>query len=327
MIQILNPIYDTSFKFLMSDEKVARILLSALLKRSVTSLSLASQEYADTVGRDRAPGHDYPIYRLDFKATVESQSADGSRREETVLIELQKVWLQTELFRFRKYLGGQYSDPGNVRSDGRTPRHIVAIYLLGHTLPSMREPIAYGYGRSLVDYDGNPITLGVPSDFVDSLTHDIVIVQIPRLPSRPCNAAERLLGVFDQRHCVTSDRCVLTIPDDVDTMSVDERAVVDRLRTGLLDSDMRRKMSVEEEILSELDSRDMKIEQYKAEAERNKAEAERSKAEAEKSKAEAEKSHDALRLAVRGFQRMGLGAEDIARMLNVGADDVRWLMK
>ncbi|MDY4175465.1 MAG: hypothetical protein SOY07_09280, partial [Bacteroidales bacterium] len=47
MVQILNPIYDTSFKYLMSDEKVARILLSALLKRNVTSLALASQEYVD----------------------------------------------------------------------------------------------------------------------------------------------------------------------------------------------------------------------------------------------------------------------------------------
>ena len=328
MIQILNPIYDTSFKFLMSDEKVARILLSALLKRSVTSLSLSSQEYADTVGRDRSPDRDYPIYRLDFKATVEDESpSDGAPRQETVLIELQKVWLQTELFRFRKYLGGQYSDPGNVRSDGRTPRHIVAIYLLGHTLPSMREPIAYGYGRSLVDYDGRPISMGVPSDFVDSLTHDIVIVQIPRLPSRPGNAAERLLGIFDQRHCAPSDRCVLNLPDGVAGMSVDERAVVERLRAGLLDSEMRRKMSVEEEILWELDSRDVKIEHYKAEAERNRAEAEKSKAEAERNKAEAEKSHEALRLAVHGFQRMGMGAEEIARLLNVGSDDVRGLME
>ena len=28
MIEMLNPIYDSSFKFLMSDEKVAKILLS-----------------------------------------------------------------------------------------------------------------------------------------------------------------------------------------------------------------------------------------------------------------------------------------------------------
>ena len=71
----------------------------------------------------------------------------------------------------------------------------------------------------------------------------------------------------------------------------------------------------------------MKIEHYKAEAERNKAEAEKSKAEAERNKAEAEKSHEALRLAVHGFQRMGMGAEEIARLLNVGSDDVERLME
>ncbi|MBQ2321246.1 MAG: hypothetical protein II375_01630, partial [Bacteroidales bacterium] len=75
MIQILNPIYDSSFKYLMSDEKVARILLSALLKRNVTSLAPASQEYIDHV-KGRQANSDYTIYRLDFKANVEIEECD-----------------------------------------------------------------------------------------------------------------------------------------------------------------------------------------------------------------------------------------------------------
>ena len=331
MIEMLNPIYDSSFKFLMSDENVAKILLSTLMKRNVTQLAMASQEYVDYINSVRAEGKDYPIYRLDFKATITDtvKDADGNEetREETVLIELQKVWLQTELLRFRKYLGGQYTDPQNVKSDGVTPRHIVAIYLLGHQIPLMTEPIAYGYGNALVDYDGRPIKMTGKSDFVDSLTHDIVIVQIPRLPQKPGNAAERLLNVFDQRFRLSSDHCVVSLPEEAawDGGS-DKREIVNKLREGLLDPDMRRKLSVEQEILWEMDQRDLKIEQYKAEAEKNRAEAEKSKAEAEKSKAEAEKSLSALKLSAKALRNVGMSAEDIAKAINVSVDTVEGLL-
>ncbi len=35
MLQIANPIYDVVFKYLMNDEKVAKLLLSALIGREV----------------------------------------------------------------------------------------------------------------------------------------------------------------------------------------------------------------------------------------------------------------------------------------------------
>ena len=338
MVQILNPIYDTSFKYLMSDEKVARILLSALLKRNVTSLALASQEYVDTI-KGRKTGRDYTVYRLDFKATVETDVRDAAgnvvgKGEETVLIEVQKVWLQTELMRFRKYLGGQYSDPNNVKGDGKTPRHIVAIYILGHDIPNMTEAISYGYGSRLVNYDGHPVEMVGKSDFVESLTHDIVIVQVPRLPSKPGNAAERLLDIFDQRNQKSDDPCVLNLPDDLSEMSVEKKAVVSKLREGLLDDEMRRKMSVEDEILWEFDYRDKLIEEkeaeaarYKAEAEKSKVEVERSRAEAEKSKAEAEKNKESVRLAVLEFKKLGLSAEQIAPVVKLGVEDVKEMME
>ncbi len=338
MVEMLNPIYDSSFKFLMSDEKVARILLSTMLKRNVTELSTASQEYVDYINSVRAEGKDYPVYRLDFKATITDTSTDSDgnevTRDETVLIELQKVWLQTELLRFRKYLGGQYSDPQNVGTDGVTPRHIVAIYLLGHQIPMMTEPIAYGYGNALVDYDGRPIAMSGKSSFVDSLTHDIVIVQIPRLPSKPGNAAERLLNVFDQRFRLASDHCVVSMPDDAAwDGGAGKREIVNKLREGLLDPDMRRKISVEQEILWEMDQRDLQIEQYKAEAEKNKAEAEKNRAEAEKNKEEAEKNRaeaernmNALRLSAIALHEMGMSPEQIAKAINVSVEDVGGLL-
>ena len=44
MTTIANPIYDSVFKFLLEDERVARILLSALLRKSVRDLRMMRNE-------------------------------------------------------------------------------------------------------------------------------------------------------------------------------------------------------------------------------------------------------------------------------------------
>ena len=46
MAYIANPIYDSVFKFMMDDERVARILLSALLKKNVVAVEMKQHEYA-----------------------------------------------------------------------------------------------------------------------------------------------------------------------------------------------------------------------------------------------------------------------------------------
>ncbi len=37
---VANPIYDTVFKFLMEDERIARTILSALLKRDIVKVEI-----------------------------------------------------------------------------------------------------------------------------------------------------------------------------------------------------------------------------------------------------------------------------------------------
>ena len=126
----------------------------------------------------------------------------------------------------------------------------------------------------------------------------------------------------------------MNLPDDLSEMSVEKKAVVSKLREGLLDDELRRKMSVEDEILWEFDYRDKLIEEkeaeaamYKAEAEKSKEEAERSRAEAEKSKAEAEKNKESVRLAVLEFKKLGLSAEQIAPVVKLGVEDVKEMME
>ena len=80
MAIIANPVYDTVFKFLMEDNRVAKILLSALLQKEVVELHVRQHEYAKKVEREIS------VLRIDFSAKVRNK--DGT--DNLVLIELQR---------------------------------------------------------------------------------------------------------------------------------------------------------------------------------------------------------------------------------------------
>lgn len=315
MTRILNPIYDASFKYLMEDTRAAKALLSALLRRKVTDISPMAHEHADQT-RDRATGKDLGIYRIDYSASIET--AEGG--SESVCIELQKVWYETEIYRFRKYLGGQYSDPRNVESDSTTPRHIIAIYILGHNITETDSPIAYGFGGSLTDYDGRPIPLTAGGNggygngkFVRSLTHDIIIVQVSRLPAKPRNAAERVLSVFDQRRVCSSDRHVIELPDDG---HIGDDALNTRLLKGLCDSTIREKMDVEMEVQTELEIKNAQLRDSQELLRRKDQEIEEGKKELA----------NRTRASVRTLHECGMDAKAIAAALGIDERSVASLL-
>ena len=183
---VANPIYDIVFKYLMEDERVARTILSALLKKDVIAVQMRPHEYSDG-NRDTLS-----VFRIDFSATIRQE--DGS--EKLILIELQKTWLDTETLRFRQYLGVHYSNPKNMAENGNAIP-MVAVYLLGHKVGDIEEPVLYVNHHSY-DYNGKLVTKGMPDPFVESLTHNSIIVQIPRLHGKINNRLDRVLSIFDQ---------------------------------------------------------------------------------------------------------------------------------
>ena len=133
MAYIANPIYDVVFKYLLEDERVARILLSALLQKDVVELEMRRHEYTDmTQAR-------ISLFRIDIAAKI--RNSDGSER--LVLIELQKTWLATETLRFRQYLGVQYLNSAEETREQGYGLPIISIYILGHKLGDLQEPVVY----------------------------------------------------------------------------------------------------------------------------------------------------------------------------------------
>ena len=332
MIQIANPIYDSVFKYLMEDERIAKTLLSALLKKEVMAVEMRRNEYTNGV-RDNIS-----MFRIDFGAHV--KEPDGTIR--LVLIELQKTWLETETLRFRQYLGAQYSNPENVPSENNKDGYaipMVAIYLLGHRVGDINVPVLYVKHKAY-DYDGNVVTDGIPDPFVESLIHDSIIVQIPLLHGQVNNRLEKVLSVFDQSQKNGSDRHVLNVNDTPFDDDDDMQYLLRRLLMAAANAQLRQEMNVEDEYFKALEDRDTalmmkdkklaeqaeQLEQNKAELEQNKAELEQNKAQLEQNKAELEQNKAQLRTMALLLSNSGMSVEEIAKSVGMSQDQVKLLL-
>lgn len=311
MIQIANPIYDSVFKYLMEDERIAKTLLSALLKKEVVAVETRRNEYTNGV-RDNIS-----MFRIDFGAHV--KEPDGTIR--LVLIELQKTWLETETLRFRQYLGAQYSNPENVPSENNKDGYaipMVAIYLLGHRVGDINVPVLYVKHKAY-DYDGNVVTDGIPDPFVESLIHDSIIVQIPLLHGQVNNRLEKVLSVFDQSQKNGSDRHVLNVNDSPFDDDDDMQYLLRRLLMAAANAQLRQEMNVEDEYFKALEDRDTALMMKDKKLAEQAEQLEQNKAELEQNKAQ-------LRTMALLLSNSGMSVEEIAKSVGMSQDQVKLLL-
>ena len=331
MISIANPIYDVVFKYLMEDKRVARTILSALLKKDIIDVDIRPHEY--TNDKNAA----ITMLRIDFGATV--READGS--EHLILIELQKTWIETETLRFRQYLGVQYENPKNMMYDGQMQHALpmVAVYMLGHRVGDIEEPVLY-VRHHAYDYNDRPVTKGLPDPFVESLTHDSIIVQIPLLHGQVNNRVEQVLSIFDQSYMDGDNRHVLNMDDSLYEGDADMEHILSRLLKAASNPKMRQDMNIEEEFMSAIERRDTEIlnrdyelarqkvelRKQSAQLEEQSAQLEEQSAQLEEQSAQLEEQSAQLRKSVQLLSKASLSVEDIASQLGMDVDVVRCLL-
>ena len=321
-ITIANPIYDTVFKFLMEDDRVARVLLSALLKKNVVKTERRRHEYANT-NRD-----EISYFRIDFAATVE----DDNSVQTLMLIELQKTWLPSETYRFRQYIGQQYANKENIKKDGNGNNvgiPMVAVYLLGHCVGDIETPILYVNHR-YEDYDGNEVKKGLPDPFVDSLKHESVIVQIPLLHGHVSNRLEQILSIFDQSNVSKEDRQTILIDDSEYPENSEMQYVIKKLMMASASADLRRQMDVEEEFFSEIDSRDAKLKALgkKVDEQKQALEQKDKKLDEQNQKLNEQnqklnEQNQMIRSMAQSMQQAGMSVEEIAKVMKVNEEQLK----
>ena len=242
LTRIANPIYDGPFKYLLDDNRVARLFLSTLIGEDITELTFRPTEHrADITQRS------VTVFRMDFSARITLPSAE----EKLVIIEIQKAKFATDIMRFRKYLGAQYASKENTfRSKGHeSAMPILSIYFLGHSLEHTKLPLIRVV-RQYQDGAGNVLP-GAKEEFIESLTHDSFIVQIPHLKERRKNDIESLLGIFDQSQKDPRDAHALSICEE--DYPEKFQPVIRRLIKAISEPQVRETMDVEDDFLEDLE--------------------------------------------------------------------------
>lgn len=130
------------------------------------------------------------MYRLDFAALI--RTAGGEERH--VVIEIQKAKFAADIMRFRRYLGEQYKKGFPVAGE-KVPKAIpiISIYFLGYRLDHGDAPVIKILRRYYDAATGEEIP--AREEFIESLTHNSFVIQIPQLGPERRTATEKLLAI------------------------------------------------------------------------------------------------------------------------------------
>lgn len=311
-ISVANPIYDSVFKYLMEDKRIAKTVLSALLKKNVLHVDTRRHEHTNTT-RDNLS-----MFRIDFAATVEE--ADGNTK--LILIELQKTWVETETLRFRQYLAAQYNAQENIRQADDGKKYgvpMVAVYLLGHKVGDINHPVVY-VNHDTYDYDGKMVENGKKDPFINSLVHNSIIVQIPLLHGKINNRLDKVLSVFDQKQRDPQNRQIINIDEDKYKNDNEMMYIVHRLSAAAANAKLREDMNVEDEFFSAIEDRDTAI------MNRDKIIAEQNSQIAEQNSQIAAKNNQ-LRTVIKMMLQNGMNIDSIATAMSITSEEIDKLLK
>ncbi|MDR1581943.1 MAG: hypothetical protein LBS55_01580 [Prevotellaceae bacterium] len=242
---IANPIYDTVFKKLMENERIAKFFLSTILEEQVVSVDIRPQEftYKDNKKFDKMPeGIGYSIYRIDFMATIKTEKGTYKK----ILIEVQKSKDVDDLMRFRNYLAEQYKKVDKVNGvDIVLP--ITTIYVVGFSIVEIKSPCVK-IDRNYIDMiSKEPIK--ARSSFIENLTHDSYVIQTKKITNeRYGTKLEKLLSLFEQAHFISKESKISKqySPAFVDD---DIQLITSVLQEMIADPNEREEMTKEEEAM------------------------------------------------------------------------------
>lgn len=265
-MQIANPIYDVVFKYLMEDSKLAKLMISSIIGANIERLSFLPQEFISDKEKPQKVGNlktrrnksdSLTVYRLDFSAKIKT-----SEGHKNVIVELQKAKFPTDIMRFRSYLGQQFANKNNfqkIKIDNhihKTGLPIISIYFLGHKLDNTTAS-AIKVSRQYSDLITDEI-IDTKESFIESLTLDSYVIQIPYLTDKRRSELEILLSVFDQRNPADKDRHILNVREE--DFPLKYRPIIRKLQKAILDNEVKKRMDMEDGIIDELEDMKREIE-------------------------------------------------------------------
>jgi len=311
---IPNPIYDVVFRYLMQDYDSAMIILSTLINEKIKKidfqpLTLTKKttvtEYNEQVEqkinkhfetekqkiisnnnlseldkniaiseitiKDPVTGKDVKLLHLDFAAVIEKENGE----EEMVMIELQKVAIETDIFRFKQYISENFQkkrkinkiDPDTEQEiEIELPYRLIPIFILNFKIEDEISDLMIKT-RQIKTGIFTDKEIDRRNEFIDHLSYELYVVQLPYLQQIEKldfenNEYKRklfaLLKLFDQRAKKTDNEYRLRMFRRMFPGFLDR--VIKRLQTADIDNpNLEKQMQAEDHYLKPLLQRDNKI--------------------------------------------------------------------
>jgi len=191
-MKLLNPIYDSVFKYLMEDLEIAKGFISTIIGSEITELYPAPQE-ATSIALT-LKHNQLPLHRMDYVAIIKM----GEDKFEKVVVEVQKSPFIPEIERFRNYRAEKYAKISTYKvNDQQIEEHlpIKTIYLLDKKLSDSLPAVLHRKG-DYYDVLYQKKYEGEKNKYVELLTHDSWFIQIEKLPPDLKNDLTKILSVF-----------------------------------------------------------------------------------------------------------------------------------
>jgi len=315
---IPNPIYDVVFRYLMQDYDSAMIILSTLINEKIKKLDFQPltftkkttvTEYNEQVEqkinkyfekekqkifanntlsdiekniaiseitiKDPITGKDLKPLHLDFVAVIEMENGE----EEMVMIELQKVSIGTDIFRFKQYIAENFQKKRKIyKTDPDTdeeieielPYRLLPIFILNFKIEDEISDLMIKTRQIKTGIFTNK-EIDKRNEFIDHLSYELYVVQLPYLQQIEKldfenNEYKRklfaLLKLFDQRAKKTDNEYRLRLFRRLFPGFLDR--VIKRLQTADIDNpNLEKQMQAEDYYLKPLLQRDNKIAWFK----------------------------------------------------------------
>jgi hypothetical protein len=307
LMRIANPIYDVIFKYLMENTEIANDILSAILGETIISLQMKPQELVtQTEGGVK-------VSRMDFKAVVKTQTGELK----TMLIELEKTKRGLEIPRFRRYLGSNYFKPTTItRETGKTDDMdlpITVIYFLGYELNKDIDAAVLKVERIYKNVVTNTI-FTLKDSFLEALSHDLYVIQIPKLTMVAQTELEQLLDVFNVSKYRTNDKHILEYTGVTTNPKV--KRVVKYLNKAMQVDDIVEAMKVEDEIDNLIDGHKKETEEARRETEEALSQKEEALSQKEEALSQKEEALQKLNLSEKREQEALVQLERLQKQLD-----------
>jgi len=315
-MNIANPIYDSVFKYLLDDNRVAKVFISAIIGQEIETLELRPTEINSANFNNKSKKKQnttqplfLSVFRIDFSAKIKTK--DGSNK--LIIIEIQKAKALNEIERFRRYLAENYSNSNNyyIEDGKKYALPILPIYFLGEDIICDEPTKMIFVERQYIDRFKNK-KLDYKNEFIEALSHDCYVIQLKQKvedKKQRLSDLEKLFDLFNQDN-ISNSKHILNIKE----ADVPEKfkPLIRRLQEAIEVKEIKNAMLAEDEI----------IDQLKAAEEKNlKIEEKLKKAEEEKQKAEQEKQKLAIESA-KQFKSLGLNIEQIIKITGLSKEEV-----